>query len=198
VAVGVGAVADALTDRLADLAERARLAPGLDPQSDAATTITPVTSLEARERIAAWISRGEEEGARVVVDGRERRAAGGFFLGPTILDSVTPGMAVAQEEIFGPVLCVERMGDLGEAIATINRSRFGNAAAIFTRDGGAARRFCREVECGMLGVNVGVPAPVAYLPFAGWRGSFYGDLHATGRDGVEFYTERKVVTSRWP
>lgn len=201
VAVGVGEVSDRLTDGLVALARGARLGSGLDANGDADATITPVTTADARERIVSWIERGEREGARVLVDGRGRRAEasdGGFFLGPTILDSVTPEMAVAQEEIFGPVLAVERMRDLGEAIAAVNGSRFGNAAAIFTRDGGAARRFCREVECGMVGVNVSVPAPVAYLPFAGWRASFYGDLHATGRDGVEFYTERKVVTARWP
>ncbi len=198
VAVGVGEVAGELARRLAALAGEARVGSGLHDRGDPDATVTPVTTAAARERIADWIARGEGEGARVLVDGRSTSAEEGFFLGPTILDSVTPDMAVAQEEIFGPVLVLERMGDLGEAIATINRSRFGNAAAIFTRDGGAARRFCREVECGMVGVNVSVPAPVAYFPFAGWRGSFYGDLHATGRDGVEFYTERKVVTSRWP
>ena len=198
VAVGVGAVADELAERLAALARDARTGSGLDTNGDPDAIITPVTSAAARERITSWIARGEEEGARVVVDGRSPPTEEGFFLGPTILDSVTPDMAVAQEEIFGPVLALERMEDLGAAIATINRSRFGNAAAIFTRDGGAARRFCREVQCGMVGVNVSVPAPVAYFPFAGWRGSFYGDLHATGRDGVDFYTERKVVTSRWP
>ena len=106
-------------------------------------------------------------------------------------------MTLARDEIFGPVLAVERMEDLDGAIAAINASEFGNAAAIFTRDGGAARKFVREAQAGMIGVNVSVPAPVAYFPFAGWRGSFYGDLHATGRDGVEFFTEKKVVTSRW-
>lgn len=199
VAVGVGAVADELTDRLTAMARAARVAPGLDPDGDPDATITPVTTAAARDRIADWVARGEREGARVLVDGRGVDGEGeGFFMGPTILDAVTPEMAIAQEEVFGPVLAVERMDDLGTAIETINRSRFGNAAAIFTRDGGAARRFCREVECGMVGVNVSVPAPVAYFPFSGWRGSFYGDLHATGRDGVDFYTERKVVTSRWP
>ena len=197
VAVGVGAVADELSERLTALARDARIGSGLG-DADADATITPVTTGAARDRIGDWIARGEREGARVLVDGRATQGETGFFLGPTILDSVTPDMAVAQEEIFGPVLALERMDDLGEAIATVNRSRFGNAAAIFTRDGGAARRFCREVECGMVGVNVSVPAPVAYFPFAGWRGSFLGDLHATGRDGVDFYTERKVVTSRWP
>jgi malonate-semialdehyde dehydrogenase (acetylating)/methylmalonate-semialdehyde dehydrogenase len=158
-----------------------------------------VTSTKARERIASWISQGEEEGARLVVDGRENYGEDdeGFFLGPTIFDNVTPKMEIAREEIFGPVLAVERMEDLDQAIRAINDSEYGNAAAIFTKDGAAARKFRREVECGMIGVNVSVPAPVAYFPFTGWKDSFFGDLHATGRDGVEFYTERKVVISRW-
>ena len=171
---------------------------GLDRGMNSDTGITPVTTAEARERIADWISRGEVEGARLVVDGRGEYEDGeGFFMGPTIFDKVTPEMEIAKEEIFGPVLTVERMEDLDEAIRTINTSRYGNAAAIFTRDGAAARKFRREVQCGMIGVNISVPAPVAYFPFTGWKDSFFGDLHATGRDGVEFYTERKVVIERW-
>jgi malonate-semialdehyde dehydrogenase (acetylating) / methylmalonate-semialdehyde dehydrogenase len=114
-----------------------------------------------------------------------------------LFDRVTPEMAIAQEEIFGPVLSVIRVPSLDAGIEVANRSRFGNAAAIFTRDGGAARTFVHRIEAGMLGVNVGVPAPAAYFPFVGWKGSFYGDLHATGRDAVEFYTRKKVVTTRW-
>jgi malonate-semialdehyde dehydrogenase (acetylating) / methylmalonate-semialdehyde dehydrogenase len=171
---------------------------GLDRGTDSDTSITPVTTPEAKERIAGWISRGEEEGARLVVDGRgDYGEDGGFFLGATIFDNVTPEMEIAKEEIFGPVLTVERMEDLDQAIQAINESRYGNAAGIFTRDGAAARKFRREVECGMIGVNISVPAPVAYFPFTGWKDSFFGDLHATGRDGVEFYTERKVVIERW-
>jgi malonate-semialdehyde dehydrogenase (acetylating) / methylmalonate-semialdehyde dehydrogenase len=167
---------------------------------DSGTGITPVTSAQAKERIVGYISKGEEEGARLVFDGRSGNGEGGegFFLGPTIFDHVTPEMELAQEEIFGPVLTVERMEGLDEAIRTINESRYGNAAAIFTGDGAAARKFRREVACGMIGVNISVPAPVAYFPFTGWKDSFFGDLHATGRDGVEFYTERKVVIERWP
>jgi malonate-semialdehyde dehydrogenase (acetylating) / methylmalonate-semialdehyde dehydrogenase len=198
VAVGVGPVSDAMVERLAELARSATVAAGNEPGSDPDATVTPITTEQALDRIKGYIELGEQEGARLVVDGRGARRDGGFFLGPTIFDEVTPEMRIAQEEIFGPVLAVERMQDLDRAIATLNRSEYGNAAAIFTRDGGAARKFCREVQCGMIGVNVSVPAPVAYFPFAGWRGSFYGDLHATGRDGVEFFTERKVVTSRWP
>ena len=199
VGVAVGSIGDELVEKLTQIAREAEVGSGLNREMNSGTGITPVTSEEAKERIAGWISKGEEEGARLVVDGREGYEDGeGFFLGPTIFDGVTPEMGIAKEEIFGPVLTVERMGDLDEAIRAINESRYGNAAAIFTGDGAAARKFRREVECGMVGVNVSVPAPVAYFPFTGWKDSFFGDLHATGRDGVEFYTERKVVIERWP
>jgi malonate-semialdehyde dehydrogenase (acetylating)/methylmalonate-semialdehyde dehydrogenase len=199
VAVGVGGIGDELAEGLADLARGARVAAGDEPGTDADTSVTPVTTRAALDRVSGYIQLGEKEGARLLVDGRsEADADGGFFLGPTLFDGVSPEMTIAREEIFGPVLALERMEDLDSALAAINASEFGNAAAIFTRDGGAARQFVREVQAGMVGVNVSVPAPVAYFPFSGWRGSFYGDLHATGRDGVEFYTEKKVVTSRWP
>ena len=198
IGVAIGAAGDPLVERLTTIARESQVGPGLDREIDSATGVTPVTTAEARERISDWISRGEEEGARLVFDGRQEYDAGeGFFLGPTIFDDVEPQMEIAKEEIFGPVLAVERMGDLDDAIRTINESRYGNAAAIFTGDGKAARKFRREVQCGMIGVNIGVPAPVAYFPFSGWKDSFFGDLHATGRDGVEFYTERKVVIERW-
>jgi malonate-semialdehyde dehydrogenase (acetylating)/methylmalonate-semialdehyde dehydrogenase len=200
VAVGVGGVGERLVEGLAQMAREAELAPGDGGDADADSTITPVTTEQARERITHYIELGEQEGARLVVDGRAGGGGNseGFWLGPTIFDRVTPEMKLAREEIFGPVLAHEAVETLDDAIAAINASQFGNAAAIFTRDGGAARKFCRQVRCGMIGVNVSVPAPVAYFPFAGWRGSFFGDLHATGRDGVEFFTERKVVTTRWP
>jgi malonate-semialdehyde dehydrogenase (acetylating)/methylmalonate-semialdehyde dehydrogenase len=197
VGVAVGGIGDELVERLAKVAGEAQIGSGLNREMDSGTGLTPVTSAEAKEKISGWISRGEEEGARLVVDGRAYEEDEGFFLGPTIFDRVTPEMEIAREEIFGPVLAVERMEDLDEAIRTINESRYGNAAAIFTRDGAAARKFRREVECGMIGINISVPAPVAFFPFTGWKDSFFGDLHATGRDGVEFYTERKVVIERW-
>jgi malonate-semialdehyde dehydrogenase (acetylating)/methylmalonate-semialdehyde dehydrogenase len=197
VAVGVGGIADGVLDGLAEMAREARTAAGDEPGTSADTAVTPVTSREALDRIGGYIAQGEQEGARLVVDGR-RADGDGFFLGPTLFDAVTPETTIAREEIFGPVLALERMEDLDQALAAINASEFGNAAAIFTRDGAAARKFVREVQAGMVGVNVSVPAPVAYFPFSGWKGSFYGDLHATGRDGVEFYTEKKVVTTRWP
>jgi malonate-semialdehyde dehydrogenase (acetylating)/methylmalonate-semialdehyde dehydrogenase len=198
IGVAVGGIGDELVERLTNIARKAQVGSGLNQEMDSGTGITPVTSQEAKERIAGYIEKGEEEGASLVVDGRGEYEEAGFFLGPTIFDGVTPEMEIAREEIFGPVLAVERMEDIDEAIRTVNSSKYGNAAAIFTRDGGAARKFRREVECGMIGINVSVPAPVAYFPFTGWKDSFFGDLHATGRDGVEFYTERKVVIERWP
>ncbi len=198
VGIAVGGIGDDLVKRLTTIAREAQVGPGLNREMDSATGLTPVTTAEAKEGISDWISQGEREGARLVVDGRENYEDGeGFFLGPTIFDEVTPEMEIGKEEIFGPVLAVERMEDLDAAIRTINDSRYGNAAAIFTKDGAAARKFRREVECGMIGVNISVPAPVAYFPFTGWKDSFFGDLHATGKDGVEFYTERKVVIERW-
>jgi malonate-semialdehyde dehydrogenase (acetylating) / methylmalonate-semialdehyde dehydrogenase len=192
VGVAVGDIGDELSERLAGMAREARVGPGLDPES----TITPVTSAQARERIEGYIGLGEQEGARILVDGRTQDGDG-FFLGPTILDLVRPEMRVAQEEIFGPVLALERLDSLDEALAAIAGNEFGNASAIFTRSGAVARAFRRKVTAGMVGINVSVPASMAFFPFAGWKGSFYGDLHATGMDGVRFFTETKVVTTRW-
>ena len=194
VGVAVGDIGDALAERLVERAKSSPVGPGMDPEN----TITPVTTAQARERIAEYIELGEAEGARLLVDGRFEGGDGGFFLGPTILDEVRPEMRVAQEEIFGPVLSLERLGSLDEALDVIARNEFGNATAIFTRDGGVARAFRRKVTAGMVGINIPVPAAMAFFPFAGWKGSFYGDLHATGMDGVHFFTESKVVTTRWP
>jgi malonate-semialdehyde dehydrogenase (acetylating)/methylmalonate-semialdehyde dehydrogenase len=181
----------------------------------------PVIRASHRDRIASYIEQGQAAGATLVRDGRDLgdsaandvaggatngaangvagadATSGGFFLRPTIFDHVQPEMAIAREEIFGPVLSVIRVETLDEALALANRSRFGNAASIFTESGGAARTFRERIEAGMLGVNIGVAAPMAFLPFAGWKASFYGDLHATGHDGVAFFTEQKVITSRW-
>ena len=198
VGVAVGGIGDELVKRLTTIARESQVDSGLNREMDSGTGVTPVTTAEAKEGISEWISRSEKEGARLVVDGRENHGdREGFFLGPTIFDEVTLEMEIAKEEIFGPVLAIQRTEDLDAAIRTINDSRYGNAAAIFTKDGAAARKFRREVQCGMIGVNISVPAPVAYFPFTGWKDSFFGDLHATGRDGVEFYTEKKVVIERW-
>jgi malonate-semialdehyde dehydrogenase (acetylating)/methylmalonate-semialdehyde dehydrogenase len=150
-----------------------------------------------RDRVLAWIRDGEAGGARVVARGPVPEGSDGYYVPPVLFDGVRPEMAIAQEEVFGPVLSVVRVASLAEGIEVANRSRFGNAAAIFTRDGRAARVFTHQIEAGMIGVNIGVPAPAAYFPFVGWKGSFYGDLHATGRDAIDFYTRKKVITSRW-
>ncbi|MFZ0040172.1 MAG: CoA-acylating methylmalonate-semialdehyde dehydrogenase [Solirubrobacteraceae bacterium] len=168
---------------------------GIDERSD----VGPVISCAARDRIADWVKRGVEDGASLVVDGREVSGVdpGGAFLGPTILDDVTPDMAIAQEEVFGPVLTVIRAASLDEAIEIVNSSRFGNGTSIFTESGASVRRYRHEVEAGMIGVNIGVAAPVAFFPFSGWKDSFLGDLHAHGTDAVEFFTRKKTVTSRF-
>jgi malonate-semialdehyde dehydrogenase (acetylating)/methylmalonate-semialdehyde dehydrogenase len=166
-----------------------------------ATDVGPVVSCAARDRIEGWIERAIADGATPVVDGRgaggEGLPSGGAFVGPTILDDVTPAMDIAREEVFGPVLTVIRAASLDEAISIINASRFGNGTSIFTEDGAAVRRFRHDVEVGMVGVNIGVAAPVAFFPFSGWKDSFLGDLHAHGPDAVEFFTRKKTVTSRW-
>ncbi len=193
VLVAIADVADPLLARLTKEASQVRLGDGL--ASDSA--MGPLVRSEACTRVRGYIEKGLQEGARLVLDGRNTTADDGYFVAPTIFDNVRPGMAIAQEEIFGPVLSVMRAGDLDEALSIVNRSRFGNAASIFTRSGVAARKFRNSVEAGMVGVNIGVAAPMAFFPFAGWKGSFFGDLHATGKDGVRFYTESRVVIERW-
>jgi malonate-semialdehyde dehydrogenase (acetylating)/methylmalonate-semialdehyde dehydrogenase len=160
----------------------------------------PVIDGAARDRIRSYIDIGLSEGAKLATDGRGvllTESSEGFFVGPTIFDHVAPQMQIVRDEIFGPVLSVMRVDDLGEAIDRANQSPYGNGAVIFTRDGGAARTFARYVNCGMIGVNVGVPAPMAIFPFAGWNQSFFGDLHIQGTEGFHFYTHNKVVLSRW-
>jgi malonate-semialdehyde dehydrogenase (acetylating)/methylmalonate-semialdehyde dehydrogenase len=162
------------------------------------TEMGPLVTAEHRARVLGYIEKGVAEGAQLLVDGRERMHAGGYFLGPTVFDGVAPEMTIAREEIFGPVLSVIHVKDLDAAIALVNRSAFGNTTSIFTSDGRSAREYASRVEVGMVGVNVGVAAPMAFFPFSGWKNSFYGDLHAHGRDAVAFYTEQKVIMSRWP
>ncbi|HTT15522.1 MAG TPA: CoA-acylating methylmalonate-semialdehyde dehydrogenase [Thermoplasmata archaeon] len=193
VVVAVEPGADVLVGRLAD-AVRALVT---GPAGDARTHVGPVIRADHRERVLRWIAEGEALGATVVARGPAPPGSDGFYVPPVLFDRVTPEMTIAQEEIFGPVLSVVRVASLDEAIEVANRSRFGNAAAIFTKDGRSAREFVHRIEAGMVGVNLGVPAPPAYFPFVGWKGSFYGDLHATGRDAIDFYTRKKVVTARW-
>jgi malonate-semialdehyde dehydrogenase (acetylating)/methylmalonate-semialdehyde dehydrogenase len=194
VVVAVGDAKAPLMERLVARAEGLRVGDGMDP----GTSVGPVVSRPARDRIRGWIDRAVADGARLAVDGREPGGPeGGSYVGPTILDEVTPEMAVAQEEVFGPVLCVIHAGSLGEAIKIVNGSRFGNGTSIFTESGAAVRRFRHDVQVGMVGVNIGVAAPVAFFPFSGWKDSFLGDLHAHGPDAVEFFTRKKTVTSRY-
>ncbi len=165
---------------------------------DEAVDVGPVISCAARDRIREWIERGLADGAWLAVDGRDpARNPGGSFIGPTIVDAVTPEMQIAQEEVFGPVLCVIRAATLDEATEIINGSRFGNGTSIFTESGASVRHFRHAIQVGMVGVNIGVAAPVAFFPFSGWKDSFLGDLHAHGPDAVEFFTRKKTITSRW-
>jgi malonate-semialdehyde dehydrogenase (acetylating) / methylmalonate-semialdehyde dehydrogenase len=158
----------------------------------------PLVTGEHCAKVAGYVDKGVAEGATPLVDGRGGKTEnGGFFLGPTIFDNVTAEMTIAKEEIFGPVLSVMRVNTLDEAIDLVNRSPFGNATAIFTSNGKSARKYSSRIEVGMVGVNVGVAAPMAFFPFAGWKNSFFGDLHAHGKDAVGFYTEQKVIMSRW-
>lgn len=194
--VAVGEVANPLVDALSAHAARLKLGSGLDPE----TTLGPVITSSAKERVVGYVESGARAGAKLVEDGRSKRAAGlerGYFLGPTIFDHVEFEMAIAREEIFGPVLNVLRAPDLDTAIERVNGSPFGNSASIYTRSGAAVQRFRQRIEAGMLGVNLGVPAPPPFFPFSGWKESFFGDLHAQGKDAIEFYTRRKVITSRW-
>ena len=194
VVVTVGDAHEQLLGPLVDASRALRVGDGLDEASD----VGPVISCAARDRIRDWVARGEADGATVVLDGRD--ASGdpdGSYVGPTILDGVTPEMDIAQEEVFGPVLSVISAPTLDEAIGIVNASRFGNGTSIFTESGASVRRYRHEVQAGMVGVNIGVAAPVAFFPFSGWKDSFLGDLHAHGTDAVEFYTRKKTVTSRW-
>jgi malonate-semialdehyde dehydrogenase (acetylating)/methylmalonate-semialdehyde dehydrogenase len=191
VVVTVGEAHDRLMPPLREAAAQLKVGDGLDES----TQLGPVVSEQARERIEGAIERGVGEGAELALDGRGDSA--GCFLGATILDGVRPDMEAAREEIFGPVLSVIQAGSLDEAIEIVNGSRFGNGVSIFTESGASVRRFRHEVQAGMVGVNIGVAAPVAFFPFSGWKDSFLGDLHAHGTDAVDFYTRKKTVTSRW-
>ncbi|AOV96883.1 methylmalonate-semialdehyde dehydrogenase (acylating) [Edwardsiella hoshinae] len=200
VVLAVGeSVADALCARLESRIAALRVGPGLDqvPENE----MGPLISAAHRSKVLGYIDSGEAQGAMLRVDGRRLRLNGheqGYFVGPTLFDRVTADMDIYQEEIFGPVLSVVRVADYHSAVALINRHQYGNGAAIFTRDGGYARRFCDEVQAGMVGVNVPIPVPMAFHSFGGWKRSIFGPLNVHGQDGVRFYTRMKTVTARWP
>lgn len=193
VLVAVGEVADPLVEKVKEAAQAMKVGPGYEEDSE----LTPLIRENHRQRVKEYVDLGEEEGAEVALDGREPPREEGFFFGPTILDKVESDMRVAREEIFGPVLSIVRVDSLEEAIEFTNGSSFGNACSIYTENGAAVRHWRERVEAGMLGVNIGVAAPMAFFPFNGVKNSFYGDLHATGKDGVRFFTENKVEISRF-
>jgi malonate-semialdehyde dehydrogenase (acetylating) / methylmalonate-semialdehyde dehydrogenase len=196
VVVAVGDAGDALVDAIRQRLPKIKVGPGADPESE----MGPLITREHRDRVASYLDSGQQQGATVVADGRESDAyrKDGFFLGASLLDNVTPDMDAYRDEIFGPVLSIVRVPTFDAALQMVNENRYGNGVAIFTRDGGAAREFQFDVDCGMVGVNVPIPVPVAYYSFGGWKGSLFGDQHMYGPDGVAFYTRQKVVTARWP
>ena len=195
VVVAVGDIADDLVERIRVRMDKLVIGPGDDPTSE----MGPLITREHRDRVAGYIGSGADEGATVVVDGREQVFDGdGHFLGVSLLDDVTTDMQVYRDEIFGPVLSVVRRDNYHEAVQMIADNPYGNGAAIFTRDGGAARRFQQDAEAGMVGINVPIPVPVGYHSFGGWNDSLFGDTTMYGPEGLRFYTRPKVVTSRWP
>jgi malonate-semialdehyde dehydrogenase (acetylating)/methylmalonate-semialdehyde dehydrogenase len=197
VLMGVGAAGDEWRERVGGALAQFRLD---DTSANDKADMGPVIDAAAQKRVQAYIDQAPAEGADLAFDGRVRLPGAGnpgFFVGPTLLDRVQPTMRVFQEEIFGPVLSLLRPKTLDEAIATMNRLSFGNGASIFTSSGAAARQFGREIQCGMLGVNIGVPAPMSLFAFSGWNQSFFGDLHVQGIEGVLFYTRQRVILSRW-
>jgi malonate-semialdehyde dehydrogenase (acetylating)/methylmalonate-semialdehyde dehydrogenase len=193
--VAVGGVADELVAAIKERIPKVKVGNGLEPDSE----MGPLVTKEHRDRVASYVERAPGEGATVVVDGRESAPDGqGFFLAPSLIDNVKPGMDNYRDEIFGPVLGVTRVDTYDEAIRLINENPYGNGTAIFTRDGGVARQFQFDVQAGMVGINVPIPVPVAYYSFGGWKNSLFGDRHIYGPEGIDFYTRSKVVTSRWP
>jgi malonate-semialdehyde dehydrogenase (acetylating) / methylmalonate-semialdehyde dehydrogenase len=197
IAVAVGGIGDQLAAAIADRVAKLRVGPASDPTSE----MGPVITADARDRVRQYVGRGESAGAEVVADGRGLTIPGherGNFVGPTVVDRVRPGMDVYDEEVFGPLLGIVRAETLDEALQLIGDNPYGNGAAIFTRSGGASRRFVREVEAGMVGVNVPIPVPVGFYSFGGWGDSLFGDTHVYGPESFHFYTRSKVVTSRWP
>jgi malonate-semialdehyde dehydrogenase (acetylating) / methylmalonate-semialdehyde dehydrogenase len=197
VLVTVGDVADRLLPRIRDRIRRLKVGPGFE----AGAEMGPLTTREAQARVASYLDKGSAEGATLLEDGRTLQVAGheeGYFLGPSLFDHVTPSMSIYTDEIFGPVLSVVRVESYDAALGLVNENPYANGVAIFTNDGGAARRFQAQVQVGMVGINVPIPVPMAYYSFGGWKQSLFGDVHVHGREGMQFYTRGKVVTARWP
>jgi malonate-semialdehyde dehydrogenase (acetylating)/methylmalonate-semialdehyde dehydrogenase len=197
VTVAVGDAADRLVPLVAQRMRAIRVGDGLDPKND----MGPLVTKQHLERVRRYVDEGVAEGASLVADGRETtpdERGGGFFLGPCLFDHVRSEMSIYRDEIFGPVLSVVRAASYDEAVELVNSNPYANGVAIFTNDGGAARRFQNEVQVGMVGINVPIPVPMAYYSFGGWKASLFGDAHVHGMEGVKFYTRGKVVTARWP
>jgi malonate-semialdehyde dehydrogenase (acetylating)/methylmalonate-semialdehyde dehydrogenase len=201
VAVLVGEAGDRIMPKLAERARALKVKNGMELDAE----MGPIVTRTAHERICGYIDAGVKEGAQLVVDGRAFTGAqagagceGGFWMGGTLFDRVTPGMRIYREEIFGPVLSCVRVKDFAEALALVNAHEFGNGVACFTRDGHVAREFARRVQAGMVGINVPIPVPMAWHGFGGWKKSLFGDMHAYGEEGVRFYTKQKSVMQRWP
>ncbi|NNG21368.1 CoA-acylating methylmalonate-semialdehyde dehydrogenase [Naumannella sp. ID2617S] len=195
VAVAVGEIADDLVAKIADRMPQLKIGDGTDPESE----MGPLITQAARDRVAGYVTGAEGEGATVVVDGTKKEFDGnGFFIGVSLVDHVKPGMKVYEDEIFGPVLSVVRVDSYAEAVDLINANQFANGVAVFTRDGKTARQFEFDIEVGMVGVNVPIPVPIGTFSFGGWKRSLFGDTHMYGAEGFNFYTRRKVVTTRWP
>jgi malonate-semialdehyde dehydrogenase (acetylating)/methylmalonate-semialdehyde dehydrogenase len=195
VTVTVGEAKNWFRESIAAAASSLKVGNGLDP----ATQMGPVITQASRERVVGLIAQGAEQGAQTIVDGRRTNGNGaGSFVGPTVLDGLPAQSPLMETEIFGPVLSVIHADTVDEAIAIIERSAYGNASSIFTTSGAAARKFRTMVSTGNVGINIGVPAPMAYFPFSGWKGSFFGVMHAQGRDAIEFFTDKKVIVERWP
>lgn len=189
-------IADELVEAIADLAQQRKMGPAWDPSTD----LGPLVNADHYDFVSGWIDKSIEEGAVPVLDGRSVSVEGyedGYFMGPTILDRITPDMECGQQEVFGPVVYIKRVSDFEEGIEAINANEFANGASIFTLSGRHAREFARRVDAGMVGVNVGIPVPMSVFPFTGHKNSFFGDLHVMGRDGIMFFTDTKAVTSYW-
>jgi malonate-semialdehyde dehydrogenase (acetylating)/methylmalonate-semialdehyde dehydrogenase len=197
VTITVGEAGREFRDRITHVAETRKVGYGVEPEVE----MGPVITAESKQRIESLIGKGEREGAKVLVDGRNPSIAGyerGYFVRPTVLDNVNPRSELAGVEIFGPVLSLMHAQTIDEAIEYVNATSYGNMACLFTSSGTAARKFRYEAQAGNIGINIGVAAPIAFFPFSGWKESFFGDMHAQGHDAIEFYTQKKVVVERWP
>jgi malonate-semialdehyde dehydrogenase (acetylating)/methylmalonate-semialdehyde dehydrogenase len=195
--VAVGGVGDALVEKVRERVARLKVGDGMTPDVE----MGPLVTAQHRAKVSGYVESGIEDGAELVIDGRELKVDGhedGFFLGPCMFDRVTPEMAIYRDEIFGPVLVMVRADSYQQALDLVNRNPYGNGAAVFTNDGGAARLFQTQVQAGMVGINVPIPVPMSFYSFGGWKSSLFGDRHIYGPEGVEFYTRGKVVTARWP